>query len=123
MKILLLDDDVFLRDMYAIKFTERGDKPTPVSTGMEALSLLEEETFDVVVTDMVMPQMSGLDLLRKIKEKHPKLPCIVLSNQGESFDKDDAEKAGAVGYIVKAEYVPSEVVEKVHTILQGIAVS
>lgn len=119
MKILLVDDDTFLRDMYATKFTESGDTVLVAHNGNEALSILANETFDVVIMDMVMPGMSGLDLLAGIQKLDGNKKCkyIVLSNQGEATDIEASLEAGAHGYIVKAESIPSEVVTKVHSIV------
>jgi len=120
MKILLVDDDAFLRDMYATKFTQAGDEVQVAQNGNEALSYLADYAYDVVIMDMVMPGMSGLDLLTEI-QKEPstkKSKYIVLSNQGEQTDIRAAEEAGADGYIIKAESIPSEVVTKVHNIVQ-----
>lgn len=115
MKILLVDDDVFLRDMYATKFGELGHTVVAAETGERALECIESDTFDVILLDMIMPGMSGVELLGKIKEKKLKpMPiCIVLSNQGGKEEIEAAEKAGAKGYIIKAELIPSEVVAKV----------
>ena len=114
MKILLVDDDVFLRDMYATKFGELGHTVVTAETGEYALGVLENDSFDVVLLDMIMPGMSGLELLKHIKEKISPMPkCIVLSNQGGAEEIDAAEAAGAQGYIIKAELIPSEVVAKV----------
>lgn len=120
MKILLVDDDAFLRDMYATKFTEAGDEVSVAQDGMRALSLLEADTYDVVIMDMVMPGMSGVELLTEVKknEKASKSKCIILSNQGEQEDIAAADAAGADGYIIKAESIPSEVVTKVHNIIK-----
>ena len=119
MKILLVDDDAFLRDMYATKFTEAGDEVQVAQDGMRALSVLETEVFDVIIMDMVMPGMSGIDLLAAIQkvDSAAKSKCIVLSNQGEQSDIDAANERGADGYIIKAESIPSEVVTKVHNIV------
>lgn len=119
MKILLIDDDVFLRDMYATKFKERGDSVETAQNGSEGLSLVEKENFDVIIMDMVMPGMSGVELLTLLQNnEHAKgTKCIVLSNQGEESDISEAKKHGAIGYIVKAESIPSEVVEKVHALI------
>ncbi len=116
MKILLVDDDIFLRDMYATKFQEQGDTVVSAQSGTEALTLIGKDTFDVVIMDMVMPGMSGVDLLKSIKalEGTQKTKCIVLSNQGEESDINAAKEQGAIGYIIKAESIPSEVVTKVH---------
>lgn len=119
MKILLVDDDAFLRDMYATKFTEAGDEVAVAPDGVKALSVLESDAFDVVIMDMVMPGMSGIDLLSNIKKSDSIQvgKCIILSNQGEQADIDAANEAGADGYIIKAESIPSEVVTKVHNIV------
>ncbi len=119
MRILLVDDDVFLRDMYATKFTEKGDEVVGVGDAKQALDLVQEQPFDVVIMDMVMPGMTGIDLLRAIQETAVggSVRCIVLSNQGEESDVEKAKECGAVGYIIKAELIPSEVVEKVHNLV------
>ena len=119
MKILLVDDDAFLRDMYATKFIEYGDSVQVAQDGNQALSMFAEESFDVVIMDMVMPGMSGLDLLGAIhtKPSAKNSKYVVLSNQGEETDIQAAMKAGASGYIIKADSIPSEVVEKVHNIV------
>lgn len=116
MKLLLADDDAFLLDMYATKFTEAGHEIVTAGNGEQALAKLRQgESFDGIVLDMVMPGVTGLDLLAAIKKEKlgGKAKCIVLSNQGQESDMEAAKKAGAVGYIIKAEHVPSKVVEKV----------
>lgn len=121
MKILLVDDDAFLRDMYVTKFTLSGDEVEAAKDGKEALTLLGEHQFAVILLDMIMPGMTGLDLLKEIKSKNlaPNSKCIVLSNQGEYSDKAAANEYGVDGYIIKAELIPSEVVAKVHEIVEG----
>lgn len=119
MKILLVDDDVFLRDMYATKFTQAGDAVVTAQTGAEAIELAGKDAFDAILMDMIMPGMSGIELLVALKAlplcKNAKY--IVLSNQGEESDIKAAYDHGAIGYIIKAALIPSEVVEKVHTLV------
>lgn len=120
MKILLTDDDAFLRDMYATKFSEEGHEVESAESPLEALQKLDRNRdFDVVLLDMVMPGMTGVELMKAIKEKYPdfKAKCIVLSNQGQQEDIDEAKKAGADGYIIKAESIPSDVVKKVEKLV------
>lgn len=122
MKILLVDDDAFLRDMYATKFTESGDVVVTAQSGSEALRALENEgPFEVVLLDLVMPGLTGLQIMKEIRsrEEWANVKCIVLSNQGEEADINDATAAGALGYIIKAESIPSEVVERVHELVNG----
>ncbi len=116
MKLLLVDDDAFLRDMYATKFSECNHTVDAVDSAAAALTKLEQiNDFDIILLDMVMPGMSGIELITTIKERFPDIQpiFIVLSNQGQSEDIKEAMEAGAHGYIVKAESIPSEVVRKV----------
>jgi CheY-like chemotaxis protein len=115
-RILLVDDDAFLRDMYATKFTQSGYEVDVAESPATALRKVESEpNFDIILLDMIMPGMTGTELIANIKDKFPdiKSKCIVLSNQGQDEDVREATEAGAVGYIVKAEMVPSAVVKKV----------
>lgn len=122
MKILLVDDDLFLRDMYATKFSETGHEVSAVDHGERALSQLEsDDSFDVILVDMVMPGMNGTELVRQMKERnlaeHSLL--IVLSNQGQQADIDEAKEAGVSEYIIKAEHIPSDVVRRVEEFYQA----
>jgi len=120
MKLLLLDDDLFLRDMYATKFKEAGHEVVVAEDGQTALSKLKDGGFDVVLLDMVMPTMTGVEFLQQAKaiSNTSKTRFIVLSNQGEDSDKSAAKEAGANGYIIKAESIPSDVVSKVENFIK-----
>lgn len=113
--MLLVDDDAFLRDMYATKFIECGHEVESAGEAAEALRLIKDKNYDVVLLDMVMPGMSGLDLLKEIKKAELKRQSmlIVLSNQSETSDRSAATELGADGYIVKAESIPSDIVKQV----------
>lgn len=120
MKALLIDDDVFLRDMYATKFVECGHEVEAVDHGEKALTeVASGHDFDVLLVDMVMPGMSGIELITTMQNQGymGDAVCIVLSNQGQQADIDEAMAAGAVSYIVKAEHIPSDVVAEVENIL------
>ena len=116
MKILLVDDDTFLRDMYSTKFLECGHDVMPAVHAADALRILETvQDFDLMLVDMIMPGMTGVELLVELQNSMPGLAMkrIVLSNQGQDQDIEEATEAGAIGYIIKAQSVPSEVVKKV----------
>lgn len=118
MKVLLVDDDAFLRDMYATKFIECGHEVDVVGDSTIALGKIKEGNYDVVMLDVIMPGLSGLELLKSIKESGlgENSKYVILSNQSESSDKASAEEFGADGYIIKAECIPSDVVKKVEEI-------
>ncbi len=121
MKILLVDDDGFLRDMYTVKFIDHGHEVDVADGAPAVISKLEQGiVYDLIMLDMVMPGTSGVELLTLIKEKFPEQTkcCIFLSNQGQEEDIREATEAGAVGYIIKAESIPSEVVKKVDEIMK-----
>ena len=119
MKILLIDDDVFLRDMYATKFTECGHIVDAAENATTALSKLQQtQDFDVILLDMIMPGLTGTELIGEIKARYPetKSKFIMLSNQGQQEDIDGAMAAGADGYIIKAESIPSDVIKKIESL-------
>lgn len=120
MKILLVDDDEFLRDMYSTKFVESKHNVDVAGGSAQVLSKLQNgETYDLIILDMVMPGTSGVELLEIIRAQFPLQTkcCIFLSNQGQEEDIREATEAGAIGYIIKAESIPSEVVKKVEDIM------
>jgi len=122
MKLLIVDDDVFLRDMYALKFSESGYTVQAAETAEQALIVIEKTPdLKVVLIDMIMPGMTGIELITEIKQRHQscKADLIILSNQGQESDIAEATEAGASGYIIKAEAIPSDVVKQVDEIISN----
>ena len=122
--ILIVDDDKFLLDMYAIKFNEKGFDVHTAMSGDEALEKLKADEFKplVVLLDIVMPGKSGFEVLeevRKNKVVSDETTIIILSNLGQKEDIDKGLTLGADGYIVKASATPSEVVVKVQEIIDN----
>jgi CheY-like chemotaxis protein len=119
-KILIVDDDKFLLNMYSIKFQKEKFDVTVASDGLEALKKLQEGFVpDAIVLDIVMPVMDGLEFLEKIRGEDlaKEATLLILSNQGQSSDIDKAKRLGIDGYIVKATTIPSEVVTEVQRML------
>lgn len=122
MKLLLVDDDAFLRDMYATKFTQSGHTVEVAENGAAGLRILDkDQSFELILLDMVMPGMNGVEFIEKVKDKYPdsEMKYVVLSNQGQKEDIEAAESVGVAGYIVKAESIPSEVVSKVEELYKS----
>jgi two-component system, chemotaxis family, sensor kinase CheA len=113
---MIVDDDKFLLDMYRKKFESRGVSVDVSTTPLEALEKLRtDKKFDILVFDIIMPGMDGLELLETVrKEKLNEGSVIVmLTNEGDSAKIEKARSLGVDGYIVKATSIPSEVVEEV----------
>jgi len=115
-KILLVDDDKFMVDMYSLKFRENGLDVTAVFSGQEALDRIrEDDSFDIILMDLIMPTMDGFELLERIRSENlaDKSAVIILSNQGQKSDIDRVEHFSVDGYIIKASTIPSEVLAMV----------
>ena len=122
--ILIIDDDAFLLDMYALKFTQNGYVVSTSGGTLQALELLHglTEMPNIILVDIVMPAMDGFEFLAKLNEEKIAEHAIkvVLSNLGQQEDIDKGIALGASGYIVKASATPSEVVEKVGEIIEKV---
>lgn len=115
-KILIIDDDKFLRDMYAIKFKEQGFEVDTAESVVEGIDRIRGGAVpDAVVFDVVMPGQDGYAFLEGLRKENlaPAAIKIALSNQGQDKDIERAMELGANAYIVKANSIPSEVVKKV----------
>jgi two-component system chemotaxis response regulator CheY len=119
-KVLLVDDDSFLLNMYSLKFEKNGYEVTSALSGQDAINKLKDGLKpDILIFDVIMPGMDGIELLSTVRSQHlaDQAKCLILSNQGESVDIDRAKQIGIDGYVVKATAIPSEVVKVVEDIL------
>jgi len=114
--VLLVDDDEFLLGMYKKKFEKFGAKAEMCLGSSEALNRLREGgKYDILVLDIIMPSIDGIELLKKVREEKLADESIVvmLTNEGSSSRIEDAKALNIDGYIVKATSVPSEVVDEI----------
>lgn len=119
-KILLVDDDKFLLDMYAVKFSKAGYTVKTADSTDAGLKLVRDGFVpDVMLIDIVMPGMDGLELVSVLKRDDlvPHGIIIMLTNQGSSDDISRAKKLNVDGYIVKATTIPSEVLGEVERVI------
>mgnify|MGYP001575091010 CR=1 FL=1 len=118
--ILLVEDDPFLADIYSTKLKASGFDAEVVVSGEQCLSRAKEKNFDLVLLDIVLPQMDGWEILRKIKgtKEIKYLPVIILSNLSQRAEVEKGLKLGAIKYLIKAHYTPSEVVEEIKKVIQ-----
>lgn len=115
LKILIVDDDKFLLDMYALKFANSDFEADTANGSPDALKKLRGGADpDVLILDIIMPHMDGLELLSIVRKENlaPRATVIMLTNQSQPADIEKAKELKADGYIVKASTIPSEVVKE-----------
>ena len=115
-KVLIVDDDKFLLNMYCIKFSKNNFEVNSASSGEEVFTKIKDGYIpDIILLDIVMPVMDGFGVLEKLKKENiaPNALIIMLTNQGQLSDIEKAKTYGINGYIIKATSIPSEVVEEV----------
>ena len=120
-KILYVEDDQFISEIYIRKFEASGFEVKNAVTGKEVLRDLKTDLYDLVLLDLVIPEMSGIEVLKELKEnpeyKGVNTPVIVFSNLSSEDDRKQCLDYGAVGFISKTELSPSGVVEEVNRFL------
>lgn len=118
-KILIIDDDPFIVDMYVLKFKEQGFQIDIAKNGKDGLQKIGEYKPDVVLLDIVMPGMDGFEVLSTLAQQgiSPRPKIVLLTNLGQKEDVERGKKLGADDYIIKAHFTPTEVVERVRAIL------
>ncbi len=115
--IMIIEDDAFVMDIYQTKLTMEGFDTIAVHNGMEALRKLDDPKFmpDLILLDIVMPYVDGMEVLKKIKEdeKLKKIPTILLTNLSQKEDVEQGLGLGADDYLIKSHFTPSEVLKKI----------
>lgn len=119
-KILLIEDDPFLIDIYNTKLKKSGFEVEVATEGEEGIRKIEEKIPDLVLLDIVLPQMDGWEVLKKIREnkKFKNLKVIILSNLYQKLEVEKGMKFGAIKYLIKAHYTPTEVVKEIRKIVK-----
>ncbi len=112
-KILIIEDEKPLSHALSLKFEHEGFLVTATGSGEEAKEFLSKETYDLVLTDLIIPGVDGFSILELIKEKKMKTPVIVMTNLNQEEDKKKVFDLGAVDYFVKSSISISEIVTKV----------
>jgi two-component system, cell cycle sensor histidine kinase and response regulator CckA len=100
-KILVVDDEVELKNVLVEALTSQGYEATGFTAGENALAALRDETFDLLLTDLMMPGVDGIALIREAVQVDPNLICIMMTGQGTIQTAVDAMKMGAFDYVLK----------------------
>lgn len=119
-KILIVEDDTFLRNLISQKLQKENFQVVEAIDGEEGLKKIKEEKPDLVLLDLILPEMDGFEVLRKVKEDPllSSIPVIILSNLGQREDVERGMNLGAVDYLIKAHFTPGEIIEKIKNVLK-----
>lgn len=119
-KILIMEDDPFIARMYFKKLTELDYIVKQADNGIEGLDVLKTYKPDLIMLDIIMPQMDGFEVIRKIKESKnlANIPILLLSNLGERENIEKGLAIGADDYIIKAHFTPEEVIKRIKKLIK-----
>lgn len=119
--VLLVEDDTFLLSMYTTKFELENFKVLAAEDGEKGLKMALKENPDIILLDIMLPKIDGLEVLKKLKadSKTKNIPVILLTNLSQKNEIEQALSLGADDYLIKAHFMPSEVVEKIKKTLSN----
>lgn len=114
-KILIAEDEAILSTLLEKKLIEEGYQIFVAEDGEKTMEILNKEEVDLLLLDIIMPKKSGFEVMEEMKKdsKLSKIPIIVISNSGQSVEINRVKELGAKDWLIKTEFAPQEVVEKV----------
>lgn len=120
-KILLVEDDTELADLYKLQFEKSGYQLEYVTNGLEAVAKVATIAPDLVLLDIMLPGLNGLEVLKQFKDNETvkNIPVVILSNLPEEAAREKGLNLGAVSYLVKSNTTPLGVISIVDSILKG----
>lgn len=120
-KILICEDEKFIADLYEHVLSKAGHLVKTAANGRLGLNMLNQEQFDLLLLDVMMPEINGLELLRQWKGKNPtsQILIIMLTNLGQDAVIKEAFSLGASGYLIKASLTPQQVLSEVNSALDN----
>lgn len=121
-KILLIEDEDYIREIYKEEIESSGFSVDAMPTGRQGLDAFYKNTYDMVVLDIILPDINGLDILKKIKENSLKksVPVLLLTNLGQDIIVKQGLEFGAEAYLEKIDNTPDTVVDKIKSILEAL---
>ena len=108
-KILLIEDDFYVRGLYKMAFEKNGFVVSEADDGKQALKKIKEEKYDLIILDLMLPGISGMDVLKSVKKLSP-TAVYILTNVGNEETLQEAMASGAEAYFIKVNYTPRQLV-------------
>lgn len=114
-KILLVEDDEMISSMYKTRMEQSGYEILTANNGNDGLSTALKEKPDIILLDIILPQMDGFSVLQELRgsKKTEKIPVFMLTNLGTEEDREKGKRLGANDYLVKASLTPADILHKI----------
>jgi CheY-like chemotaxis protein len=116
-KILIAEDDFFIRDIYGKVFSLSGYDVQVAVDGMDALEKIKAQQYEIILLDIMMPRMTGIDVLKNVRALTTPVkstPIFIITNLGQQNVIEEAFKLGMDGYILKSQVTPQQIVEEIN---------
>lgn len=119
-KVLIVEDDNFVAEVYLAKLSEMGYETVLAQNGEEGLAELKKGKIDLILLDILMPIMNGIEMLEQMKknEEWKSIPVILLTNIGEKESIQKVREMGVKNYLIKSHFTPAEVIEKIESVFR-----
>lgn len=120
LKILLVEDDLMIVEMYKLRMEEEGYEVIVTEKGSEAIKIAGKEKPHIILLDIILPEIDGFAILQAIKDQAStkKIPVVLLTNLSQESDQQKGSKLGAAGYFVKAQHTPADIMNEIKKILK-----
>jgi DNA-binding response OmpR family regulator len=118
-KILIVEDEAMIADMYKLKMEETGFEVLLTDKGSEAINLAVKNKPNLILLDVIMPEIDGFAVLQELKlnEKSKSIPVFMLTNLGQESDIKKGKELGAHDYFIKSQHTPTQIIEKIKKFL------
>lgn len=118
-KILIVDDSESIREVVSFTLESEGYNILSAIDGKDALKHLDGQAIDLVITDLHMPNMNGIELIREVRtiEEYKRIPILFLTTESQAAKKMEAKDAGATGWIIKP-FVPAKLIAAINKVIR-----
>ncbi len=111
-KVLIIEDEKLVRNLISKKLSEKGFVVEIAENGKKGFQKIKETEPDLILLDIIMPEMNGFEVLEKMQEENIEVPVVIVSNSGQPVEIDKAKEYGVRDWIVKTKFDLQEVIEK-----------
>jgi DNA-binding response OmpR family regulator len=117
--VLIIEDDELLREIYSTKLKMEGFQVDTANDGLDGLEKAINTEPDIILLDMIMPRMTGLEFLAayRLPSKHPRVKTLIMSNKSSTKDINQAKSLGVLDYLIKSQLTPQEIVTRIRAYL------